>query len=86
MLDVSTDRGYSDAKAEYSDLGESLRPAGYHHLCFTVASVDETLAELERRKVRIVGEAFNLPGISRRLAFFADPWGNLLELAQVLKD
>jgi lactoylglutathione lyase/glyoxylase I family protein len=31
--------------------------------------------------VTIVTEPFELPAISRRLAFVADPWGNLIELA-----
>jgi lactoylglutathione lyase/glyoxylase I family protein len=31
-----------------------------------------------------VTEPFELPVISRRLAFIADPFGNLVELAQVL--
>ena len=69
----------------YTDLGDSLQAAGFHHLCFMVESVDETLVELERRGVTIVKEAFELPEISRRLAFFSDPWGNLLELAEVLR-
>jgi len=69
----------------YLDLDDSLELAGFHHLCFMVESVDETLAELKRRNVKIVKEAFELPEISRRLAFFADPWGNLLELAEVLR-
>ena len=69
----------------YVDLGDSLQAAGFHHLCYMVESVDETLAELKKRDVKIVNEAFELPDISRRLAFFADPWGNLLELAEVLR-
>ncbi|HEV8133576.1 MAG TPA: VOC family protein [Pyrinomonadaceae bacterium] len=68
----------------YSDLVNSLELAGYHHLCFMVESVDETLDELRNRGVKIVQEAFELQEIGRRLAFFADPWGNLLELAQIL--
>ena len=68
----------------YTDLENSLELAGFHHLCFMVESVDETLAELKRRDVKIIKEAFELPEISRRLAFFADPWGNLLELAEVI--
>ena len=71
-------------KPVYIDLGDSLRLAGYHHFCLNVDSVDETLAELRRRGVTIVTEPFELPVISRRLAFFADPFGNLIELAQVL--
>jgi lactoylglutathione lyase/glyoxylase I family protein len=37
-----------------------------------------------RRGVAIVGEPFDLEAIGRRLAFFADPWGNLIELAEIL--
>jgi len=76
--------GAPTPRQSYSDLENSLELAGYHHFCFMVQSVDETLTELKRREVTIVKEAFELPEISRRLAFFADPWGNLLELAEVL--
>lgn len=71
-------------KPLYADLGDSLRLAGYHHFCLNVDSVDETIAELRRRGVTIVTEPFELAAINRRLAFFADPFGNLIELAQVL--
>lgn len=71
-------------KPVYSNLGDSLRLAGYHHFCLTVSDIDETVAELRRRGVAIITEPFELPVISRRLAFFADPFGNLIELAQVL--
>ena len=36
------------------------------------------------RGVTIVTEPFVLPAISRRLAFICDPFGNLIELAEVL--
>jgi lactoylglutathione lyase/glyoxylase I family protein len=68
----------------YTDLGDSLKYRGYHHFCLNVASVDETIAKLRARGVVIVTEPFVLPAISRKLAFFADPFGNLIELAQVL--
>jgi lactoylglutathione lyase/glyoxylase I family protein len=68
----------------YTDLGDSLKYRGYHHFCLNVASVDETIAKLRARGVRIVTEPFVLPAISRRLAFFADAFGNLVELAEVL--
>lgn len=71
-------------RAAYSDLGDSLGLAGYHHVCLSVASVDDTVTELRRRGVTIVTEPFNLAEIGRRLAFFADPWGNLFELAETL--
>ena len=72
------------AKAKYNDLGDSLRHAGFHHACLQVDDVDATVAELRRRGVTIVTEPFDLPVIQRRLAFFADPYGNLFELAEVL--
>jgi catechol 2,3-dioxygenase-like lactoylglutathione lyase family enzyme len=72
-------------KVDYTDLNESLHPAGYHHFCIDVASVDDTIAELRRREVNIVTEAFDLPVIGKRLAFLADPYGNLIELAEKLK-
>ena len=68
----------------YTDLGDSLKYRGYHHFCLNVSSVDETVAKLRSRGVVIVAEPFVLPAISRKLAFFADPFGNLIELAEVL--
>jgi hypothetical protein len=46
--------------------------------------VDATIATLRSRGVVLVTEPFVLPAISRKLAFFADPFGNLIELAEVL--
>jgi lactoylglutathione lyase/glyoxylase I family protein len=71
-------------KAKYNDLEESLGVAGYHHLCLNVNDVEETINELRRRGVTIVKEPFEVEAIGRRLAFFSDPWGNLIELAQIL--
>ncbi|OJU13014.1 MAG: glyoxalase [Caulobacterales bacterium 68-7] len=68
----------------YTDLGDSLKYAGYHHFCLNVTSVDETVEKLRARGVTIVTEPFILEAISRKLAFFCDPFGNLIELAEVL--
>ena len=68
----------------YTDLGDSLKYRGYHHFCLNVASVEATVATLRARGVPIVTEPFVLPAISRKLAFFCDPFGNLIELAEVL--
>lgn len=69
---------------EYGDLGESLEQAGYHHFCINVADIDATVTELKRRGVNVLGETIYLEAIGRRLAFFADPWGNVIELAQIV--
>ena len=71
-------------KPVYADLGDSLRVAGYHHFCLNVHDVDATIAEFRRRGVTIVIEPFDVQVISRRLAFIADPFGNIIKLAQVL--
>ena len=72
-------------KTKYAGVDDSLQDAGYHHFCLAVDNVDETLAELRRRGVTILGEPFDLEAISRRLAFLADPWGNRIELSQILR-
>ena len=38
----------------YTDFENSLELAGYHHLCFMVESVDETLDEVKMRGVKII--------------------------------
>jgi len=68
----------------YTDLGDSLRYSGYHHFCIVVADIAATVAELRVRGVTIITEPFQLDAISRKLAFFADPFGNLIELAEVV--
>ena len=68
----------------YTDLGDSLKYRGYHHFCLSVASVEQTVVKLRARGVAIIAEPFILPAISRKLAFFSDPFGNLIELAEVL--
>jgi catechol 2,3-dioxygenase-like lactoylglutathione lyase family enzyme len=68
----------------YTDLGDSLKYRGYHHYCLTVTSVDQTVAKLRSLSVTIVAEPFVVSAISRKLAFFCDPFGNLIELAEVL--
>jgi lactoylglutathione lyase/glyoxylase I family protein len=66
------------------DLAESLQYGGYQHICVRVDSVDDARAELVRRGVDVIGEPFEIEDISRRLAFFRDPWGNMIELSQTL--
>jgi len=68
----------------YKDLADSLRYSGLHHFCINVADIEATVAELRSRGVTIVTEPFKLDAISRKLAFFADPFGNLIELAEIV--
>lgn len=52
---------------------------GLRHLAFTVDDFDATCAALKAEGVEFVGEMIGSPG-GRRLAFIADPEGNLLQL------
>lgn len=72
------------AAPTYTDLGDSLRQAGLHHFCINVADMEASVAALRSRGVTVVTEPFKLDDISRKLAFIADPFGNLIELAEVV--
>lgn len=76
----------ADNRPAYDNLGSSLKLLGLHHLGFRVDSVDDAISELKRRHVSIVSEAHDVPNLSLRVAFFADPWGNLFEVIQAMKD
>lgn len=74
----------AENRPSYDDLPSSLKLSGLHHLAFQVKSVDDTITELKRRDVTIISEAHDVPKLSLRLGFFADPWGNLFELIQAI--
>ena len=67
-----------------ADFPGSFATTGYHHFCFTVPSVDDAVAEMRARDVTITFEPLEVEAIARKIAFFADPWGNLFELEEVL--
>jgi lactoylglutathione lyase/glyoxylase I family protein len=68
---------------EFGTLEETLEYGGYHHVCIDVADLDRALEELRCRGVPALGDPIVMTGIGRRIAFIADPWGNLVELAEV---
>jgi len=64
----------------YKDFHDSYNLSGWHHLGIRVADVDAAVEELKRRNVKIVSEPHDVEVLGLRLAFFSDPWGNLLEV------
>jgi len=78
--------GGSDATAHpiVDSLDGSFGTEEYHHFCVNVDDVDETLAELRERGVEVLGDAIDLEAINRRLGFFKDNVGNIIELAAPL--
>jgi pimeloyl-ACP methyl ester carboxylesterase/catechol 2,3-dioxygenase-like lactoylglutathione lyase family enzyme len=72
----------AEERPPYKDLHDSYRMSGWHHPGFSVDSVDDTIAELKRRGATIVSEPHDVTAMGLRVAFFADPWGNLFEVIQ----
>jgi catechol 2,3-dioxygenase-like lactoylglutathione lyase family enzyme len=68
------------ARPSYDDFHDSYNLSGWHHLGMRVDDVDAAVEELRRRGVKIISEPHDVAALGLRLAFFADPWGNLLEV------
>jgi catechol 2,3-dioxygenase-like lactoylglutathione lyase family enzyme len=68
----------------YKDLHDSYNMSGWHHPDFSVDSVDAVIDELKRRDVTVASEPHDVPAMGLRVAFFADPWGNLFEVIQAI--
>jgi catechol 2,3-dioxygenase-like lactoylglutathione lyase family enzyme len=83
MVEIIAGPG-AEARPKYEDLASSLRLLGLHHVAFRVSSVEDTVRHLKSRNVTIVSEPHDVPVLGLRLAFFADPWGNLFELIQAM--
>jgi glyoxylase I family protein len=73
-----------DMLAADTAVHDHLQADGYHHVCMRVDDLDAALAELERRGVTVIGEPLDLEAVNSRLAFFTDPWGNIIELSEDL--
>ena len=54
---------------------------GWSHLAFTVTEFDAVVASLQAKGVQFIGDIIGTPG-ERRLAFFPDLEGNVLQLVQ----
>ncbi len=67
---------------EFGTLEETLEYGGYHHVAIDVADLDRALATLRDRGVTALGTAIAITETGRRIAFVADPWGNLVALAE----
>ena len=66
----------------YEDIRASLTLSGWHHIGFHVDNVDQAIDDLKRRGVTIISEPHDVTALGLRLAFFADPWGNLFEVIE----
>jgi catechol 2,3-dioxygenase-like lactoylglutathione lyase family enzyme len=74
----------ADSRPPYKDLHDSYKTAGWHHVCFRVDNVDVVIAQLKQRAVSVVSEPHDVVAMGIRVAFIADPWGNLFEFTHLL--
>ncbi|UOQ52219.1 VOC family protein [Hymenobacter cellulosivorans] len=71
-----------DAAAGSAHVPAQPISSGFHHLCFEVENLDETLAALRAQGVSVVREPFTVLPIGKRCGFVADLHGNVLEFAE----
>lgn len=68
-----------------ADFNDHFQRGGYGHIGFAVEDVDETVAALSARGVEPFVPATSFPdGAERRVAFFLDPEGNVIEISYPL--
>ncbi|MDP3340717.1 VOC family protein [Frigidibacter sp.] len=67
------------------ELFDSFLLNGWHHLGIWVDDVDLAVVELRNRDVRITLDPTDNHEWMVRVAFIADPWGNVIELLQPLQ-
>ena len=60
-----------------------MSPGSNAIITFTVDDVDETVAELKKKNVQLIGEVMEVPG-HVKLQMFADLDGNKFQLVQML--
>ncbi len=67
------------------NIPDIMKLAGWHHICLQVRNVEECMSDLRRRGVKILIDVFDgPPGLGiEKVAFIADPWGNVYELLQL---
>ena len=66
------------------NFAERLVQPGIGHFAFVVADVDAAIADLAAKGVQIILPPTNFPDSGRRVAFFADNNGNLIEFLEEL--
>jgi catechol 2,3-dioxygenase-like lactoylglutathione lyase family enzyme len=69
----------------YENVMEMINQPGFNHLCLQVNDLEQAMAELRRRDVKILIDIIPVPpgtGIAKT-AFIADPWDDVVELVEL---
>jgi lactoylglutathione lyase len=70
-------------KSSENSMGSGVK-FGYDHLSFNVENLDTTIEHLKIRNINI-NRSFSVPAIGKRVAFIADPFGNIIEFCEDIK-
>ena len=67
------------------NIPDLMKLPGWHHICLQVRNVEECISDLRPCGVRILVDGVDGgPGSGvEKVAFIADPWGNVYELLQL---
>jgi catechol 2,3-dioxygenase-like lactoylglutathione lyase family enzyme len=76
------------SRPPYENALDSFGQPGFHHICLQVNDLEQVISEFRRRDVKIlIDVTAGAPGIGvEKVAFIADPWGNIFELLQLSPD
>jgi len=74
----------ADRRSGYSGLGDSLRYARLSPLMHLTCRISRGRRRSQNPRCQDRDRAVPVDAISRKLAFFADPSGNLIELAEIV--
>ena len=74
----------TQAMATPDNFAERLQQPGVGHFAFLVADVDEAIATLKEKDVTVIVPPTSFPNSGRRVAFFEDNNGNLIEFLEEL--
>jgi catechol 2,3-dioxygenase-like lactoylglutathione lyase family enzyme len=76
--------GPVDERQLPENIPDMMKLAGWHHICLQVRNVEQCVSDLRRRGVKIIIDGMDgPPGLGvEKVAFIADPWGNIYELLQ----
>jgi catechol 2,3-dioxygenase-like lactoylglutathione lyase family enzyme len=74
--------------SEAADALARLKQPGFNHICLQVDDLEQAMAELRRRNVKILLDVMAAPPGSgvKKCAFILDPWDNIFELLEVSPD
>jgi catechol 2,3-dioxygenase-like lactoylglutathione lyase family enzyme len=86
LIEIIGGGATNDSPPLPADFWAFLGPCRYHHFAFSVPSHKRALETLRERGVKTYEGPFEVPQLGYSVAFVADPWGDLIELVELLDE